>query len=157
MTIDLSSGVQSIFRDVAPFIAPWEDKGVVRSGDQDLDVVWQGRQITGRVGMRDFGRMLANNQPLAPIESDQTDLDFAVYIGTRHVADTTIVKLIGQRKDPRVLLWTPAELTQEERDRLIDFAAYRRSFPWQGETEDTVAVIMGSNALQSTSPISRKS
>jgi len=152
MTIDLSSGVQSIFRDVAPFIAPWEDKGVVRSGDQDLDVVWQGRQITGRVGMRDFGRMLANNQPLAPIESDQTDLDFAVYIGTRHVADTTIVKLIGQRKDPRVLLWTPAELTQEERDRLIDFAAYRRLISaWQGkETEDAVAVINWvSNALQS--------
>ena len=152
MTIDLSSGVQSVFRDVAPFVAPWEDKVAFRSGDRDLDVVWQGRQITGRVGMRDFGRMLADNQSLPPIESDQTDLDFAVYIGTRHVADTTIVKLIGQRKDPRVLLWTPAELTQEERDRLTDFAAYRRLISaWQGkEIEDAVAVINWvSNALQS--------
>ncbi len=152
MTIDLSSGQKSVFRDIAPFVAPWEERRTVRSGAQNLDVVWQGRQITGRVGMRDFGRMLANNQPLPPIESDQTDLDFAVYVSTRHVADTTILKLIVARKDPRVILWTPAELTQEERDRLIDFAAYRKLISdWQGkETEDAVAVVNWvSNALQS--------
>jgi len=152
MTIDLSSGVRSTFRDIAPFVAPWEDRGIVRSGDQNLDVVWQGRQITGRVGMRDLGRMFSDNQPLPPIESDQTDLDFAVYIGTRHVADTSILKLIERRKDPRALLWTPAELTQEERDRLMDFAAYRKLISdWQGkETEDAVAVVNWvSNALQS--------
>jgi hypothetical protein len=28
-----------------------------------LDIVWQGRQITGRVGMRDLGRMFTDNQP----------------------------------------------------------------------------------------------
>jgi len=152
MTIDLSSGVRSTFRDIAPFIAPWEDRGSVRTGDQNLDVVWQGRQITGRVGMRDLGRMFSDNQPLPPIESDQTDLDFAVYIGTRHVADTSILNLIERRKDPRVLLWTPTELTQEERDRLMDFAAYRKLISdWQGkETEDAVAVVNWvSNALQS--------
>jgi len=66
MTIDLSSGVRSTFRDIAPFIAPWEDKGAVRSGDQNLDVVWQGRQITGRVGMRDLGRMFSDSQALPP-------------------------------------------------------------------------------------------
>ena len=151
MTIDLSSGVRSTFRDIAPFIAPWEEKGAVGSEDQNLDVVWQGRQITGRVGMRDLGRMFADNQPLPPIESDQTDLDFAVYIGTRNIADTSIIKLIERRKDPRVLLWTPAELTQEERDRLIDFAAFRKLVSdWQDkETEDAVAVINWvSNALQ---------
>jgi hypothetical protein len=96
--------------------------------------------------------MFSDNQPLPPIESDQTDLDFAVYIGTRHVADTSILKLIERRRDPRVLLWTPAELTQEERDRLMDFAAYRKLISdWQGkETEDAVAVVNWvSNALQS--------
>ncbi|MBU0995361.1 MAG: hypothetical protein KJ737_22930 [Proteobacteria bacterium] len=151
MTIDLSSGVRSTFRDIAPFIAPWEDKSAARAGDRNLDVIWQGRQITGRVGMRDLGRMFSDNQPLPPIESDQTDLDFAVYIGTRFVADTTVLKLIERRKDPRVLLWTPAELTQEERDRLIDFAAYRKLISsWQGkETEDAVAVVNWvSNSLQ---------
>jgi len=152
MTIDLSSGVRSTFRDIAPFIAPWEDRGASRSGDQNLDVIWQGRQISGRVGMRDLGRMFSDNLPLPPIESDQTDLDFAVYIGTRHVADASVLKLIERRKDPRVLLWTPAELTQEERDRLVDFAAYRKLISdWQGkETEDAVAVVNWvSNALQS--------
>lgn len=152
MTIDLSNGVRSIFRDIAPFVAPWEDRGAARSGDQNLEVVWQGRQITGRVGMRDLGRMFADNQPLPPIDSDQTDLDFAVYIGTRHVADLSVLKLIERRNDPRVLLWTPAELTQEERKQLIHFAAYRKLIAdWQGkETEDAVAVVNWvANALQS--------
>jgi len=151
MTIDLSSGVQSVFRDIAPFVAPWEDRGTARSGDQNLDVVWQGRQITGRVGMRDLGRMFSENQVLPAIDSDQTDLDFAVYIGTRHVTDASVLELIERRKDTRVILWTPAELTQEERDRLIDFAAYRKLISdWQGkETEDAVAVLNWvSNALQ---------
>jgi len=152
MTIDLSSGVRSTFRDIAPFVAKWEDRGAVRSGDQNLDVVWQGRQITGRVGMRDLWRMFSENQVLPAIDSDQTDLDFAVYIGTRHVADASVLKLIERRKDPRVILWTPAELTQEERDRRIDFAAYRKLVSdWQGkETEDAVAVVNWVfNALQS--------
>jgi hypothetical protein len=152
MTIDLSGGVRSIFRDIAPFVAPWEERSAGHSGDRNLDVVWQGRQIAGRVGMRDLGRMFSENQPLPPIESDQTDLDFAVYIGTRNTADMSVLKLIERRKDPRVLLWTPGELTQDERDRLIEFAAYRKLiFDWQGkESEDAVTVINWvSNALQS--------
>jgi hypothetical protein len=151
MTIDLSSGVRSTFRNIAPFVAPWEDRGTVRSGDQNLDVLAR-QQISGRVGMRDFGRLVSGNQVLPAIESDQTDLDFAVYIGTRHVADASVAKLIDRRKDPRVILWTPAELTQEERDQLIEFAAYRKLISdWQGkETEDAVAVVNWvSNALQS--------
>jgi len=101
--------------------------------------------------MRDLGRVASENQFLQPINTDETDLDFAVYIGTRHVADATVTKLIERRKDPRVLVWTPSELTQEERDRLIDFAAYRKLVSeWQGkETEDSVAVINWvSNTLQ---------
>lgn len=151
MTIDLSNGVRSTFRDIAPFVAPWEDRGAARTGDQELEVVWQGRQIAGRVGMRDLGRMFSENQILPSIDSDQTDYDFAVFVGTRHVADASVLKLIERRKDPRAILWTPAELTQEERDRLIDFAAYRKLVSdWQGkETEDAVAVINWvSNTLQ---------
>jgi hypothetical protein len=152
INIDLSSGVRSIFRNIAQFVAPWEDRRGVRSGDQNMDVFWQGRQITGKVAMCDLRLMFSENQPLPPIESDQTDLDFALYIGTFHVADASVLKLIERRKDPRVLLWTPAELTQEERDRLVDFAAYRKLISdWQGkETEDAVTVVNWvSNALQS--------
>jgi hypothetical protein len=55
------------------------------------------------------------------------------------------------RKDPRLLFWHPAELSTEERDRLYDFAAYRKLVAdWQGkDTEDAVAVINWvANALQ---------
>jgi len=151
MTIDLSSGVRSIFRDVALFIAPWEDRYSARSGDQTLEITWQGRQIAGLVCMRDLGRMAADNQPLPPIDSDQSDLDFAVFIGIRPVSQPAVNKLLDRRKDPRVIIWTPGELTQEECDRLIDFAAYRKLLSdWQGkETEDAMAVINWvSNSLQ---------
>jgi len=101
--------------------------------------------------MRDLGRMASDNQALPSIGSDQTDLDFAVYVGTRYATQAAVTKLLDRRKDPRVIVWTPAELTQEERDRLVDFAAYRKLISdWQGkETEDAVAVINWvANALQ---------
>ncbi len=85
MTIDLSSGVRSVFRDVAPFFTSWEDRGSERSGDQNLDIVWQGRQITGRVAMRDFGGFF-RNPSIATIESDQYDLDFRL-LSSRPVAE----------------------------------------------------------------------
>jgi hypothetical protein len=143
MTIDLSGGLKSTFREIAPFSPPWADKAAARSGERRMDVVWNGRQVSGRVEMRDLGRMLAENQPLPPIESDRTDLDFAVYIGTRHTPDSTALTLLERRKDPRVIVWTPAELTQEERDRLVEFAAYRKLVAdWQGKDgEDAVATL----------------
>jgi hypothetical protein len=127
MTIDLSNGVKSIFRGIAPFVPPWEDKGSTKRGDQSLDISWQGRQISGFIGMRDFARLAAENLPLRPpIESDQTDLDFAVFVGTRPVEQEVVNKLLTTGKDPRVLLWVPGELTHGERERLMDFAAYRK-------------------------------
>jgi hypothetical protein len=151
MTIDLSSGVRSMFRDVAPFIAPWEDRKSARYGQQDLDIVWRGREISGRVSMRDLARMASENLVLPAIESDQTDLDFAVYVATRPASSASLLKLLDRRKDPRIIFWTPAELTQEDRDRLVDFAAYRKMVSdWQGkETEDALGVLNWvSNALQ---------
>lgn len=135
MTIDLAGGVQSIFRNIAPLVT-----GI---SDQKLETVWQGRQITGLVGMRDLGRMTSENLPLPAIESDQSDLDFAVFIGTKPVSEPIIKTLLTRRKDPRVLLWVPAQLSHAEREKLIDFAAYRKLIAlWQGkETEDAVAVI----------------
>jgi hypothetical protein len=152
MTIDLSNGVRSTFRDIAPFVAPWGENGATRQKDQELEVAWQGRQIFGRVGISDLWRMFAENRVLPAIESDQSDLDFAIYIATRHVTGDSIHKLIERRKDPRVILWTPAELTQEERDRLIDFAAYRKLISDRRgkDTEDAVAVVNWvAHALQS--------
>ncbi|MDT4896817.1 MAG: hypothetical protein QOH25_1894 [Acidobacteriota bacterium] len=151
MTLDLSSGVKSIFRDIAPFVAPWEDRFTARTGDQSLEVVWQGRAITGLIGMRDLSRVAAEGLALPPIDSDQTDRDFAVFIGAKPASPQEVGRLVAVRKDPRILFWTPGDLTVEERDRLHDFAAYRKLISdWQGkDTEDALAVINWvANALQ---------
>lgn len=152
MTINLSNGVKSIFRDIAPFVAPWEERSSAHAGDQEIEVVWQGRQVTGLVAMRDLGRAARDGQSLPAIDSDQTDRDFAAFISTQSVISSQVAKLLDRRKDPRVLFWTPGELRTDERDRLIDFAAYRKLVTdWQGkETEDAVAIINWvANALQS--------
>ena len=143
MTLDLSNGVKSIFREVAPFVGPWEDKTAIRRGDQHLELAWQNRQIAGLVGMRDLGRIVSDNLPLPAVDSDQTDLDFAVFVGTKPVQHEAVAKLIARRKDPRVAFWVPASLSAEDRGKLLDFAAYRKLIAdWQGkETEDAVAII----------------
>lgn len=101
--------------------------------------------------MRDFRRLAYDHLLIPAIASDQTDQDFAVYISLHPVDPNNIFKLLTARQDGRLIIWTPAELTTEERDRLIDFAAYRKLVAdWQGkETEDAVAVIHWvANALQ---------
>jgi hypothetical protein len=56
MTLDLASGVKSMFRGIAPFVGPWEDRLTTHAGDSPLEVTWQGRAITGLIGMRDLSR-----------------------------------------------------------------------------------------------------
>ncbi|MCL5960615.1 MAG: hypothetical protein M1358_15150 [Chloroflexi bacterium] len=143
MTIDLSNGVKSIFSDIAPFGAQWKDKSKSGSGVQPIDIVWQGRQVQGRVEMRNLTSQSTDNLPLPSIDTDQTDQDFAVFVADKPVSADVIAKLLVQRKDPRIILWTPADLTADERDRLIDFAAYRKLISsWQGkDSEDAATVI----------------
>jgi len=143
MTIDISSGVKSMFRDIAPFVAPWEDLSSKRTKAMNLEINWNGRQIFGLVSMRDLGKMISENIPIPPINTDETDHDFSVFTGTRPISKDTLKKLVLQRKDPRILFWTSDQLKQEERDRLLDFAAYRKLIAdWQGkDSEDAVAVI----------------
>ena len=143
MTFDMAGGVRSIFRDIAPFIGSWEDKSTAKAGDQSIEITWQGRQISGTVGMRDALKLLADNHNLPELSTDQTHYDFAAYISTKTVSDEVCQKLLSRRNDPRVLLWGPADLTSQERDRLIDFAAYRKLVSdWQNkDTEEAVAVI----------------
>jgi len=147
ITIDLASGVRSLFRDIAP-------KGPAQTlwgEDQSLEVVWNGRRIQGKVGMRDFSRLAAENQPLPQLKSDETDDDFVFLVSVRPVAHEVVERLLGARKDPRVIAWVPAELTGEERDRLVDFAGYLKLIEdWAGkETEDAQAVVSWvANTLQ---------
>ena len=143
MTIDLSGGVKSIFRDIAPYVGPWEDRSSARAGDQEFDVVWLGRQVTGLAGMRDLARVLSEHGRLPAVESDQADRDFCLFVSSRPLTAEQISTLVERTKDPRILFWTPEELRTEERSRLIEFAAYRKLVEdWRGkETEDAVAVI----------------
>ena len=134
MKIDLSNGVRSIFRDVAPFS---------NQGDQTLEVNWQGRIVSGTVGMRDLARMAEDNLMLPAINSDESDNDYLILVSTKPVSDMPIQKLLNQRRDPRIILWSPDALNTEEKDRVLDFTAYRKLVSdWHGkETEDAVAVI----------------
>ncbi len=151
MTIDLSNGVRSIFRDISPFVAPWEEHSRAKKGDQEIELTWQGRQIFGLIGMRDLGRVHGENQMLPPIDTDQTELDFAVIVGTKPVSQEVINSILAKRNDTRLILWTPSVLTKEEKDLLLNFAAYRKLISdWQGkETEDASAVVTWvANSLQ---------
>lgn len=143
MTIDLSNGVKSVFRDVAPFVAPWEARLLAKSEDEVLQVRWLGREVCGHVRMRDLAHVVSDNLPLHAIATDETDDDFGFFISSKPVTPDGVNKLIARTTDPRVVFWTPAELNSEEQGLLLDFAAYRKLVSdWQGKnTEDSNAVI----------------
>ena len=112
MTLDLASGIRSIFRDVAP------------SSQKDISIKWHGRESTGRVYMRDLLDLTKREAPLPSINSAETGLDYAVFISATPAADQ-LDQLVVTKKDPRVLFWAPDALTPSEQSLLVDFAAYR--------------------------------
>jgi len=130
LTMDLARSTRSIFRGIAP------------AEQKDALVEWHGRTIKGRVYMRDLLDIASRGQALPPLNTADTDHDFAVFIGNRPCGDkvTGLAKKVG---DPRVLFWTPAPLTVQEKDRLLDFAAYRELVKdhLHKDTEDAKEVI----------------
>lgn len=113
MNMDLSYGNKSIFYQIAPV-------------EQEVfELEWHGRSIKGTVYMRDLGDIAKYKSPLPPINSPDTDQDFAVFISNRPCKEQ-IASIADRIKDPRVLYWSPDELSPSERERLIDFAAYRQ-------------------------------
>ena len=112
LTMDLVRGSKSLFRGIAP------------AEQKDVEVEWHGRTIKGRVTMRDLLDIAGKGQALPAINTADTDHDFAVFISNRPCGDkvTDLAKKVG---DPRTLFWTPAPLMPQEKDRLLDFAAYR--------------------------------
>ena len=112
MSLDLAGGLRSIFRDIAP------------QSQTDLTVKWHGRLVTGRIYMRDLLHEARRGGLLPSINSDQTGLDFAVFVSATPAA-AELDKLIEVKRDGRVLFWSPDELTPSERALLTDFTAYR--------------------------------
>lgn len=113
MTLDLASGLRSIFCEIAP------------ASQTDITVKWHGREISGRVYMRDLLSIAKRSAPLPNINSPATGLDYAMFVSSTPCIDE-LDGLIKDQKDPRVLFWSPDALTASEQSLLIDFAAYRR-------------------------------
>ncbi len=112
LTLELASGIQSLFRDVAP------------ERQADILLKWHGREVTGRVYMRNLLDIATRGAMLPSINSAETGLDFAVFISNTP-ASATLEKLARLRGDPRALYWSPDALTPAEESLLLDFAAYR--------------------------------
>jgi hypothetical protein len=68
LTLDLARDSKSLFRGNAP------------AEQSDFEVEWHGRTIKGRVYMRDLLDIASKGQALPPINSSDTDHDFAVFI-----------------------------------------------------------------------------
>ncbi len=113
MTLDLASGLRSIFREIAP------------ASQTDITVKWHGREISGRVYMRDLLSIVKRNAQLPNINSPATGLDYALFVSSTPCVDQ-LDGLVRDQKDPRVLFWSPDVLTASEQSLLVDFAAYRR-------------------------------
>ena len=112
MTLDLASGIRSLFRDIAP------------ASQTDLILKWHGREIGGRVYMRDLLDIAKRGAMLPSINSAETGLDYALFISSTPAPDQ-LDDLIKSKQDPRVLFWAPDTLTATEQALLVDFTAYR--------------------------------
>jgi len=126
MTLDLAPDIRSVFRELAP------------SSQADITVKWHGREIAGRVYMRDLLDAAAHTRLLPSINSSETGLDFAVFISSTPASEH-LAQLAKAKKDPRVLFWSPDALTASEQSLLADFAAYRALVREYGPREDQQA------------------
>ncbi len=112
MTMDLASGIRSVFRDIGP------------ASQTDLTLKWHGREIRGRVYMRDLLDIAKRGAMLPSINSAETGLDYAVFVSSTPAVDQ-LDDLIKSKQDSRVLFWAPDVLTASEQSLLVDFIAYR--------------------------------
>src|SRR6266849_1602390 len=91
MTIDLANGTTSLFSGIAATMAPYAKV-------QILEIEWQRRLIIGTICMRDLLHP-GTEYLLLPLRSDETDHDFAVYVGTRPASANHIESLLKARSD----------------------------------------------------------
>ncbi len=106
--LDLDFGTRSVFREIAP------------NNQTDVTVRWRGREVKGRVFMRDLLRDI----PATSINSAETDLDFGIYISSEPAVGR-LDRLVAEKKDGRMLFWAPDALSPSEQGLLLDFIAYR--------------------------------
>lgn len=156
MTFDMSFETESIFKDISPFVGGWENKSSAKHGRVILTIPWQNREIQGNVEMIKLDRALRESIPLPGIESSETDQDFAVFVGMRPMDQDQIQELLRRRNDPRIIIWTPDDLTPDEKDKLIEFAAYRTLVSdYEGKDSDEAMAAINWVAMQLREDIGR--
>src|SRR3990170_3861244 len=102
MTLDLATGISSIFRDISP------------ESQQDITIKWHGREISGRVFMKNLQEIAKRNGLLPNINSPDTGLDFLVFISNTPLPEADQARFVKEKADPRILFWTPEPLTPSE-------------------------------------------
>jgi hypothetical protein len=129
MMMDLSAGVKSIFEEI-PI-------------DSNLPVTvdWHKRSMKGRLLMRDFNHLPQGPLSLPNINSEETGEDFMVIISSTSAPEVGKA-ILQQKKDPRVLVWTPDALNSNELSKLIDFTAYFRMVAEYRNKEDEDAQLV---------------
>lgn len=143
-TFDLAGTTRSIFSSIAP-------KSALVTKEQPIEIIWQKREVKGLIGMRDLLAWSKEGRPLIRLNTPETENDFALYISTRPLSIEIQHKLLAQQQDPRILIWSPAELTYDEKNLLCDLASYRKLYElWNGQDSDEAQEIIEwmSQALQ---------
>ncbi|HPZ07992.1 MAG TPA: hypothetical protein PL110_07755 [Candidatus Eremiobacteraeota bacterium] len=110
---ELFQNNQSIFNKFAP------------SGQEDVSIIWHGRKIHGRIFMRDLPDIYNRNENLPSLDTFSSGLDFFVFISSAP-CEQMLKKLASTTKDPRIIFWSPAELTPSQRELFMNFAIYCR-------------------------------
>jgi hypothetical protein len=88
-----------------------------------FDVLWHGQERTGHVGFRDLTVMGRATTP----DAAGSESDFVIVLSTRTVSDKEArqyLKTDAKEPDPRVMVWIPASLTDEQKTALMTILAY---------------------------------
>ncbi len=132
MTIDLAYGGSSIFSEVA------------NNGGKELAIYWQNGEITGNVAVKDLSKFISGSIPFITINTEETEQEFQILIGKSPVDTLSISNLLSDKKDPRIIIWVPDSLKQEEQDRVNNFATYKKMIDnWSSRESEDAKTIVG--------------
>ena len=131
MTIDLAYGGASIFNEIA------------NNGGKEITINWQNGEISGNAAVKDLTKYISGTIPFPTLNTEETEQDFQILIGKTAIEDSSIISLLSDKKDPRIVIWTPDALKQDEEDRVNNFATYKKMVDnWSNkESEDAKTVI----------------
>ena len=132
MTIDLAYGGSSIFSEIA------------NNGGKEITLYWQNGEISGNAAVKDLTKYISGTIPFPTLNTEETEQDFQLLIGKTPVEVTSIINLLSDKKDPRVVIWTPDALKQEEQDRVNNFATYKKMIDnWSNKESEDAKTIVG--------------